>query len=102
MKLLFLLILIISFNSQGEMSPEESNASDYLMIEQSLELRKKLSASYFDEIEKIENSKGTFYTVLRDRCLAIVEVGRVDEKKPMPGSLKRVIKDIRGPICFRK
>lgn len=102
MKLLFILTLMISFNSYGEMSPEESNASDYVMIEQSLELRKKLSASYFDEIEKIENSKGTFYTVLRDRCLAIVEIGKLDEKKPMAGSSRRVIKDIRGPICFRK
>lgn len=102
MKLLFLLTLIISINSYGEMSPEESNASDYIMIEQNLELRKKLSASYFDEIVKIENSKGTFYTVIRDRCLAIVEVGKMDDKNPMAGSSKRVIKDIRGPLCFRK
>ncbi len=94
--------LLICLNLWAEMSPEESKAVDYVMIEQNMELRKKLAASFYDDIVKIENDEGTFYTVLKKRCLAVVEIGKLDEKSPVPGGSKRVIKDIKGPFCFRK
>jgi hypothetical protein len=102
MKILIFFSLLMSIEAYAEMSPEESTASDYVMIEQSLDLRKRMSVSFFDDIVKIENHRGSWYTVIRDRCLSIVEVGRLPETNPMPGSSKRIIKEIKGPYCFRK
>jgi hypothetical protein len=102
MKILIFLSLLMSIKVYAEMSPEESTATDYVMIEQSLELRKRMSVSFFDDIVKIQNSKGSWYTVIRDRCLSIVEVSRVPVANPTPGGSYRIIKEIKGPYCFRK
>jgi hypothetical protein len=91
----------MSIKVYAEVSPEESVASDYVMIEQSIELKLKLRVTYFDEIAKINNSQGSFYTVVRDRCLAIVEVASKDSKKPVTGRARRYIKEVKGPFCFR-
>ncbi len=102
MKVLIFLSLLLSIKVYAEMSPEESTASDYVLIEQNMGLRKRMSVSYFDDIVKIENSMASFYTVIRDRCLSLVEVGIIDVKNPTPGSSRRIIKEIKGPFCFRK
>ncbi len=102
MKILIFLSLLLSIKVYAAMSPEESVASDYLMIEQSMELKLKLRVTYFDEIAKIATPNGTFYTVLRDKCLAIVEIAKVVEKEPTPGRPRRYIKEVRGPFCFKK
>jgi hypothetical protein len=96
-----LLFAIISLNVMAEMAPEESKYVDFMMIEQNMELRKKLGASFYDEIVPISGKGGDFYTVLKNRCIALVEIGRIESKPPMPGGSKRVIKDIKGPYCFR-
>jgi hypothetical protein len=101
MKFLIFLSLLISIKVYAEMSPEESVASDYVMIEQSIELKLKLRVTYFDEISKIDNNQGSFYTVVRDRCLAIVEVASKDSKKPVTGRARRYIKEVKGPFCFK-
>lgn len=84
----------------AEMAPEESKAVDFVMIEQNMEIRKKLGASFYDDIVPIAGKGGTFYTVLKNRCVALVEIGRAGDKN-MPGSQKRIIKDVKGPYCFR-
>ena len=43
---------LMSLKVYAEMSPEESTASDYVMIEQNLDLRKRMSVSYFNDIVK--------------------------------------------------
>jgi hypothetical protein len=96
-----LLFAIISLNVMAEMAPEESKYVDFMMIEQNMEVRKKLSASFFDDIMPISGKGGDFYTVLKNRCMVLVEIGKVEIGPPRPGGGKRSIKDVKGPYCFR-
>ena len=100
MKLIILLLTIFSLKTMADMAPEESKAVDFMMIEQNMEVRKKLGASFYDDIVPISGNGGTFYTVLKNRCMALVEIGKSGDKN-MPGAAKRTIKDIKGPYCFR-
>lgn len=101
MKILTLLLIVFTLNSEARMSPENEKYSDMDMIEANLKVRKKLSTSEFDDIKQLRNRKGTFYAVLKNRCMALVEIG-AKRQYPRVGSGRRYIKDIKGPYCFRK
>jgi hypothetical protein len=101
MRLLTLFLIVFALNCEARMSPENERWADFEMIENNLKVRKKLSTSQIDEIKQLRNRSGTFYAVLKGRCMVLVEVGS-KSSYPRVGRARRSIKDIKGPYCFRK